>query len=81
MADRWTDSPTRRTEKWPIESRVRNLKCNFKFMDSILGPTVFASNQLNTPACSFFKQTMSILLETTRYMTFLRDLEMPDMIF
>ena len=46
-----------------------------------VGPTVFASNQLNTPACSFFKQTMSILLKTTRYMTFLRDLEVPDLIF
>ena len=48
---------------------------------SLLGPTVFASNQLNTPACSFFKQTMCILLKTTRYMTFLRDLEVPDLIF
>ena len=42
---------------------------------------VFASNQLNTPARSFFKQTMSILLKTTRYMTFLRDLEVPVLIF
>ena len=41
-----------------------------------LGP-----NQLNTPACSFFKQTMSTLLKTTCYMTFLRDLEVPDLIF
>ena len=40
--------------------------------------TVFASNQLNTPACSFFKQTMSILFKTTHYMSFLRDLEVPD---
>ena len=46
-----------------------------------LGPMVFASNQLNTPARSFFKQTMSILLKTTRYMTFLRDLEVPVLIF
>ena len=53
----------------------------FGVQSRALGPTVFASNQLNTPACSFFKQTMSILLKTTRYMTFLRDLEVPDLIF
>ena len=47
----------------------------------IIGPTVFASNQLNTPTCSFFKQTMSILLKTTRYMTFPHDLEVPNLIF
>ena len=46
-----------------------------------LEPTVFASNQLNNPACSFFKQTLSIQLKTTCYMIFLRNLEVPDLIF
>ena len=34
---------------------VKAIKAAYK-----VGPTVFASNQLNTPACSFFIQTMSI---------------------
>ena len=46
-----------------------------------IGPTVFASYQLNTPARSFFYQTMSTLLKTTHYMTFLGNLEVPDLIF
>ena len=63
------------------EGGEREREARGEYGECALGPTVFASNQLNTPACSFFKQTMSILLKTTRYMTFLRDLEVPDLIF
>ena len=66
---------------WLTERKKHPDNQNIKQEKWIIGPTVFASNQLNTPACSFFKQTMSILLKTTCYMSFLRDLEVPDLIF